>query len=278
MKRIMIGILAIGISQIVNAETFHSSIHSIAFGKGTAPHLVRFDNGRVSFLESEKGDLLQSLQFSLSKGRMVKVKADSSNTIRTVKAISYAAPVADDLAWATKREPYTPAVVKNSATAQKIFGKMRKDYTKSGECFNRAHIWGLEEYKRSGLKSMKVFMFFTERYIRKYNFHWWFHVTPMVYVKNLTSPRTLDRRYTSGPRQMKTWSDTFVRSKRSCKIVKKFDDYWLNQKSQDCYHIYTSMHYYVPRDIEKRDLTGVEKTEFVDREIKKAYKNGFKKR
>ena len=118
-------------------------------------------------------------------------------------------------------------------------------------------------------------MFFTTRYIRKYKFHWWFHVTPMFYVKSFKSPRTLDRRYTSGPRQTKTWSDVFVKSKRRCKKVKTFDDFWLNQEKEDCYHIYASMYYVIPRDLEKRDITGKEKTEFSEKEIQRAYSNGF---
>lgn len=279
MKKTILGIFVLGISQLVNAETISSTIHSIDVGKGSESHLIRFDNGRVGFLDSKKGDLFLTLQSVQAKEQLIKVITDSSNNISSIRSISDSTPdLTSDRAWATKTELYTPAVVKNTNAALKIFKKMRKDYTKAGECFNRAHIWNYEEYKRSGLKSMKTFMFFTERYIRKYKFHWWFHVTPMVYVRNLKSPRTLDRRYTSGPRQMKTWSDTFIRSKRRCKVVTKFDDFWLNQKSQDCYHITTSMFYYVPRDIEKRDLTGNEKTEFSEREIKKAYKNAFRKR
>src|SRR5690606_15702344 len=108
-----------------------------------------------------------------------------------------------------------------------------------------------------------------------YKFGWWFHVTPMVYMANKSSPRTLDRKYTSGPRQTKVWSDVFIKSKRTCKKVEKFDDYYLNQKTQDCYHIHTSMYYVIPRDIEKRDLTGEEKSGFNEREIRRAYQNGF---
>jgi hypothetical protein len=35
------------------------------------------------------------------------------------------------------------------------------------------------------------------------------------------------------------------------------------------------MYYIMPRDIEKRDLYGIEKTDFEWDEIRKAYKNGF---
>src|SRR5690606_5114643 len=108
---------------------------------------------------------------------------------------------------------FEPTVVKSYNSALAIHNRMRKDYTKHGECYNRAHIWAYEEHEKKGTNLMKIFMFFTERYIRNYKFGWWFHVTPMVYMANKSSPRTLDRKYTSGPRQTKVWSDVFIKSK-----------------------------------------------------------------
>jgi hypothetical protein len=255
------------------AITFVSSIHSIAKGGLKEDYLVRFDNGRAAFLDYKKIAIIDSIEMSHKESHLVKVKLDSKNFITTVSLRNSSQKDVTQIL----REPFKPTIVKNTNAALKIFKTMRRDYSRSGECFNRAHIWTVEAKQKADLNLPKIFMFFTESYIRRYKFHWWFHVTPMVYVGSLKSPRTLDRRYTSGPRQTKTWSNTFVKSKRTCKIVNKFDDFFLNQKKQDCYHIYTSMYYYVPRDIEKRDLTGIEKEEFLEKEIKKAYKNGFKK-
>lgn len=280
MKYVLPSLLLLGFSAVIRAETFNSTIHSIGYGSGSKPHLVRFDNGRATFIDNRKSDLLTSLQLSHDKNQFLKIHVDSSNKVYGVQNLGPAPEEMDDRTddSALNPVPFKPAVVKNTNAALAIFNRMRRDYRPSGECYNRAHIWSVEEYQRRGTNTMKIFMFFTERYIRKYNYHWWFHVTPMVYVGNLKSPRTLDRRYTSGPRQTKTWSDGFIKSKQQCKIVKKFDDFFLNQRSRDCYHIYTSMYYVKPRDIEKRDLTGVEKEEFRESEISKAYKNAFKKR
>lgn len=276
MKYLIVSVLFLGFSAIVSAENFSSTIHSIDLGHGNEPHLIRFDNGRVGFVEANKGDVLTTLQ-SRGKDHEVKVRTDSKNNIYAVSVMEEIIPGDEDETGTVVAEPYSPTVVKNTNAALKLFRGMRRDYNLKGECYNRAHIWTVESKKKSDANLMKIFMFFTERYIRKYKFHWWFHVTPMVYVGNLKSPRTLDRRYTSGPRQTKTWSNTFVRSKKTCKIVDKFDDYFENQQNEDCYHIYTSMYYVKPRDIEKRDLTGVEKTEFIEREVNKAYKNAFRK-
>ncbi|MBA2405442.1 MAG: hypothetical protein H0V66_11770 [Bdellovibrionales bacterium] len=280
MKNIIVTLFLLSLSPVILAETFSSTIHSIDFGNENELHLIRFNNGRVSFVNTKKLKLTKSLILSEQKNETVEVKVDDKNNLFSSQAVE---PVslkdyAEELdAWKNTLAPYKPGIVKNFNAALSVQNKMRRDYRSAGQCYNRAHIWAYEEYQRSKLNSMKIFMFFTERYIRKYKFHWWFHVTPMTYVGNLNSPRTLDRRYTSGPRQTKVWSDTFVRSKRICPTVKKFDDFWLNQQTQDCYHIHASMYYVIPRDLEKRDLTGVEKTEFIEKEIIRAYKDGFGK-
>ena len=274
--RFMLALFVLIVSQRTLAISFSSTVHSIDAGQDKEPHLVRFNNGRAAFINHDKTRLLSSFILSGERSEIIKVFVDKENNIYAVQTVGIETDELDDeSSWREREETYRPAVLKTTNAALSIFKKMRRDYTKNGECYNRAHIWAYEEHKRSGLNSMKIFMFFTRRYIRKYKFHWWFHVTPMFYVKSFRSPRTLDRRYTSGPRQTKTWSDVFVKSKRRCKKVSTFDDFWLNQENEDCYHIYASMYYVIPRDLEKRDLTGKEKTEFVEREIRRAYSNGF---
>lgn len=273
MKFLILTFIMFAFSQTAPAGVFHSTVHSIEYGKNDEDHLIRFDSGRVSWLKAKNNKLLNMIELNDRDQKILKITFDEKNHIIRIVQTNETYHIEDNSALSS--EPYTPAVVKNTNEALKIFNKMRKDYARNGECYNRAHIWTYEEFNRSKLNLMKIFMFFTTRYIKKYKYHWWFHVTPMVYVGSLQSPRTLDRRYTSGPRQTKTWSDTFIKSKRTCKIVKKFDDYFLNQKSQDCYHMYSSMYYVIPRDLEKRDLTGTEKSEFIEREIKRGYRNGF---
>ena len=275
MKSILVFLLLM-LNAKVSAVEFTSTVHSIDPGKSSQPYLVRFDNGRVIFVRSMDKDLISAFAHTSRDKRAVKVRTNKDNFLHSVQAIGDYQDEISPQEWATKSDPFKPTVVKNTNSALIIFNKMRKDFTKEGECYNRAHVWSYEEHKRSGVNTMKVFMFFTERYIRKYKFHWWFHVTPAIYVASLKSLRTLDRRYTSGPRLTKTWSDVFVKSKRTCKRVAKFDDYWLNQTTQDCYHIVASMYYVIPRDLEKRDLTGIEKSGFSEKELQRAYRNGFK--
>lgn len=258
-------------------ERATSTIHSIDQGHLNEPHLIRFDNGRSSFISSEKSALLAILTRSFDQSEPLKLTINKHNEIISATAHSDFKSFGEEEKSLHDKNIFTPSVLQKNSDALKVFRKMRRDYSVAGECFNRAHVWSYEEFKRTGLNSMKVFMFFTEKYIRKYKFNWWFHVTPAVYVSNTKSLKTLDRRYTSGPRQPKTWSDSFIKSKRRCKEVTKFDDFWLNQEKEDCFHIISSMYYVIPRDLEKRDFTGIEKTDFIEKEIRRAYRNGFGK-
>lgn len=261
--------LILSISSNAFAESFDSTIHSVE------ADLIRFDNGRVTFIKEKNKALLDTLKQSLELKETVVVKVDKHNNLTSVQSdlISH---IEDENLWGIKNA-YQPSILKNHTESLSIFKRMRKDFRRSGQCFQKAHIWTYEEYLRSGLNSMKIFMFFTERYIRRYKHKWWFHVTPMFYVGNMQTPRTLDRQYMKGPRSTKFWSDDFVKSKRRCKIVNRFDEFWLNQKTEDCYHIYTSMYFVIPRDIEVRDLTSYEKTVFREKDILRAYEEGFKK-
>jgi hypothetical protein len=275
MKYLLVFFFCFFCPKILFAGSFSSRIHSIAFGKSGSDHLVRFENARVGFLDSRDRKLLASFVMSTKSLNNLKIDVDQRNKIVAAQSLKTNLSKNHESSKLWKNISYVPDIMRSYNKSLGIFKLMRRDFDRNGECFNRAHIWSYEENQRSGLNSMKIFMFFTERYIRKYKFHWWFHVTPMVYVQNKQSPYTLDRRYNSGPRTTKTWSDTFIKSKLRCPKVKRYDDFWLNQKKNDCYHLHASMYYLIPRDLEKRDLTGLEKSGFDENEISKAYKNGF---
>jgi hypothetical protein len=275
MKYFILTFFLLNSFQFAIAERFSSRIHSIDFGKKMEPHLVKFDNARVGYVNFSNEDLVSALETNRQGDQQVEVELDKNYNILSAQSIAI---TADDEFEIDSEEPqdiapYRPSVLKDYNSALSILNKMRRDYNKDGQCFNRAHVWAYEEYKRSRLKSMKLFLFFTNRYIRNYRFHWWFHVTPMTYVGS--TPRTLDRRYASGPHQTKTWTDIFIKSLRTCPTIKLFNTYANNQEREDCYLIPVSMFYVIPRDIEKRDLSGVEKEQFYEKEIDRAYRDAF---
>jgi hypothetical protein len=260
------------------ATEIKSQIHSFDKGKVGQPHLIKLMDGQVVFINFDEKSLIEEIENSQKRGDWIALTVDAQNTMlsyRIIPAPSYALTLKPSLQ--DFGEDYSPSVV-SSSKASAMFKKMRKSYQKESQCYNRAHIWTYEEYMRSGTNLNKVFMFFTNRYIRKYRFHWWFHVTPMTYVggSQFKNWKMLDRRYTKGPLGPKAWSDIFIRSKRSCKVIYKFMDYRENQESQHCYFLPVSQFYLVPSDIEFRDSEGVYKTEYDAVEVEHALWEAFK--
>lgn len=177
----------------------------------------------------------------------------------------------------SRKSNYTPTILSDQVDAHKLYGLMRTDYLEEAQCTNMAHVWAYEEFKRSGLKSQKIFLFFTKKYIMRYRFGWWFHVSPMVQAKekNQTLNIVLDRRYTTLPLDIKTWTDHFIKSNKSCKEIDKISIFWNNQQSEDCYIMQESMYYWQPRDIRLRDENGKVKGKFLQSEINFSYQQAF---
>ncbi len=273
--KVIAAIFIMTMSFSVFAERFQSKVHSIDTArKKDEPHLIMMDNGRVIFVDYHDTELLNSFRKSLKEGNTLKLEVDEESHFLGAESMepeAYVPPVRRTLK--NINFSYEPSVV-SSSSATSIFRRMRRDYQNASQCYNRAHIWAWEEYQNSGLKSTKHFLFFTRRYIRNYHYKWWFHVSPSVQVSGL-GDRILDRRYTSGHRSVSSWTRNFVHSGRSCPVVYKYYDYRNNQESEDCYLIPVSMYFWQPRDIERRDRTGYEKTQFYNSEVDYAYWEAF---
>jgi hypothetical protein len=175
---------------------------------------------------------------------------------------------------------YTPTILPDQVTAYKVYNQMRSDYRDEAECTNMAHVWTYEEYKRSGLKSQKIFLFFTRKYIMRYRYGWWFHVSPLVQAKQdkETLEIVLDRRYTTSPLDTKNWTDQFIENKSVCKEIDKISTFWNNQRSEDCYLMKVPMYYWQPRDIRLNEQNGKDKLRFVPGEVSQAYEQAFNQR
>lgn len=266
-------------ANFVFAETLVGRVESIDNGEDEAPHIIMLSSGRTVFLDGNDKEELNFFEDIQREEQVVEVEIDENNSYISAKN----APTQEQEPYiAPTEEPkmsYIPTIMNSVSEASGVFQKMRRNYQNNSQCYNRAHIWTYEEFKRSGLKSMKLFMFFTRKYIRNYRYHWWFHVTPMVYVqdqeRNMSVEMTLDRRFTREPLSLKNWTDVFIYSRKSCPIVQKYSDYEDNQEAQDCYLIPVSMYFWQPRDILNRDQTGKVKTEYINSEVNWAYREAF---
>ena len=260
----------------VHAERFQTKIHTIDTStKKNVPHLIKLENGRVVFVDHQDTDLLNIFKASLKHDDLLAIELDRNNRFISAESIREEKIEEEDVPAA--RVSFEPTVVEGYTKALSIFRKMRRDYQNASQCYNRAHVWQYEENMSSGINSQKTFLFFTNRYIRNYRYKWWFHVSPMLLVRENgnINDRIIDRRYTSGPRYVKSWTNIFVATQRTCPIAVKYTDYSRNQETQDCYLMKVSQYFWQPRDIVTRDNSGRVKTSWIQSEVDYAYWEAF---
>lgn len=272
-----LSLMLISFCYSVHAERFQSKIHTIDTStKENVPHLIKLENGRVVFVDKEDKELLNTFKASMKHEDLLEIDLDGNNNFVSAESINEI-KTEEDETDASGRMSFQPTVIEGYTNALSLFRRMRRDYQNSSQCYNRAHIWQYEENKSTGVSSQKTFLFFTNRYIRNYRYKWWFHVSPMLLVREngKVYERIIDRRYTSGPRYVKTWTNIFVATHRTCPVVSRYSEYSRNQESQDCYLMKVSQYFWQPRDILTRDNTGRVKTDWIQSEVDYAYWEAF---
>lgn len=276
MKHYLIGFCALIFSLSALSETVKSKVDDIDIGREGEEHLIKMAMGRVAFLDFNDKFMLKKIQEHHKKGDLLEIVLDKKSNLKTMRVIQETSTGNERMTPMRLADPYEPTVLTLTG-AKNAFIRMRKDYKSSGQCFNRAHVWTYEEFQKKQTNLNKVFLFFTSKYIRTYRFGWWFHVTPMAYVGGSGRQywKILDRRYTSGPLNSKTWSDIFIKSKKTCKTVTKYSSYRENQRTQDCYFIEASMYFVVPSDLARLESQNEDRTEYVDVEVEHAYWDAF---
>lgn len=276
MKPLLLIILFL-ISFKSHAFAIRTTVHSVHLGEKSEPHLVFLSSGEVAFLRGPNKAMSESFQVASDKKDILEINLDKNHNLISVQQLPQARDAENSVpSDQDELMSYAPSII-STTTASSTFTKMRRDYQLQSQCYNRAHIWTYEEYKRSGLRSNKLFLFFTTRYIRAYNYFWWFHVTPMVYVGGTTSAfwKTLDRRYTRSPLSLRTWTNIFMYNDANCPIVYRWSDYYNHQSTQYCYLIPKSMYFWQPRDIVTEENSGYVKTQYISSQINYAYWEAF---
>lgn len=117
---------------------------------------------------------------------------------------------------------YEPTILDSASAAQALFNAERELKHKS-QCYERAHVWSREFEINRSVKSMKVFMFFTERFRHRFTrkawgglwtrpYKWWFHVAPYVYVDGQEGIQefVLDREFLPQAVTMNDWTFEFI--------------------------------------------------------------------
>lgn len=252
-----------------------SQIHSIDEGIKNDEILIFLTTGRViRIAKSEEAkrrdffnarDLKQWIHFKLGENHRIESYVIQSSTNKARK-----------LALKRTEENYTPTIIENIDLAMNYFHEA-KYVNKESQCYNRAHIWAYEWFKKYSIYSIKTWIFFTRRYIRKYKFDWWFHVSPSVRLMHngIQKEMVMDVKYARGPLDLKNWTNIFMRDDANCPMVKTYSDYANYPESGSCFTMRTSMFYYQPIDIEIKESWGTIKANWYDEEIKQAYLEAF---
>ncbi len=270
MKAFFLGLI-LSITSLVYGETIQSRVHSMIedVNRGT---IIKWANGQTSFIPFGETKLLADLKSA--KSDSLETTIDHDSNILAVSSFEESAEL--DVPAHMPLYSYEPTILKSEEDVSAMFwhARLPSQWQFSIQCYNVAHVRAYEEYKSTGTKTMKAFLFFTDRYIRNYRYKWWFHVTPMTFVSlnGRTEARIIDREWGNGPMTTQQWTNHFIYSGSTCPIIKRYSEYTANQEGSDCYIQPMSMYYWQPMHLEEMERTGIEKTQFDMNEIYWAYK------
>lgn len=267
MRKVLTSLILIMLISTAYADRFHDTIHSVSEGKRDQEHLVYLTNGRVFFINPQ--------HFSpddFRAGDRIEVEVDKKNRLVAVKSLSKSRTSEEVVDFENISED--PSILSSYSEASTIFNGMNRSYYNKTECTDRAHVWSYEEWKKHKLISRKVFMFFTSTYIRRYNYNWWFHVSPYTLVEEngMVSEYVIDRRFISAPQTMKAWSDVFIQSKKSCPVSTYAHYRANNYGPEHCFHVKSHMYNRLPLHVENEENTGQSRSQFNSSEVNYSYR------
>lgn len=279
MLKIIFTFMILTTSFLSSAGTHIGKIHSIdpasEIDVSKETHLY-IDDGYVLKVDPKDKQALKMYKQMMDNGTTAKFIADDERNIISSEVI-IESDQDDEITALSVSEDYSPTVLNSVDEAQKIFNSMRRGSTSWSQCFNRAHIWAYESKNQFDLNSMKMFLFFTRKYIREYNFEWWFHVAPFTYVleDGNTTEKILDFKFTRSPANVQKWTDLFMSNRALCPVIAKYSEYENNNGQEYCYLYKASMYYLQPLDLDNLERSGTTKSQWYNYEVRRAYRNGF---
>ena len=258
------------------AEVVKDRIHSVVNVPGSQVKLVKFENGRVAYLEGNTKDLAGEV--NKFKRRPVVAELDKNSRLMAFYPITDLKNQSELMETEENPPLFEPTVVENMKELKLLFDDFNSDYKRRSECSDRAHVWAWEMFKQKGIKSEKVYALFTATWIIKTRLKWWFHVAPLVSVKTPqgVEKMVMDFMFNDRPLSIKAWTDNMVFDLRACKMTKKFSEYDVNPQTEACYMMIDNMYYRLPGDLHAQELQGRYRQSWNASEIRTSYRLGFK--
>jgi hypothetical protein len=163
---------------------------------------------------------------------------------------------------------YTATVIDSQNEARKIYNELPLNIFKSkSQCHQRAHYWSVGLEKNKKIRSLKAYIFFTDRYNREFDYDWDYHVAPALVVHDsgkhqvlvldptfVSAPRNATAeekmRFHNGPVTLSEWADYFVFPTKDrnfhCPIIDEYRQFSRFQELHYCYILLTPMYNYIP--------------------------------
>ncbi len=254
-----------------------TQIHDIDMGQANEEPLIFFSTGQVVSFPTGDAKNFFLLREAIQKKYWFRITINDEREIINITKIAPPVELHPPIKNLIRTGPFTPSILKNMDQARAFFNEARNNARQESQCYNRAHIWSYEWRIKNNLYSSKAWLFFTRKFIRKYKFEWWFHVAPMIHVvtDGEVKERIMDIKYAKGPTKLKDWTDIFLRDNADCPVVEKYSDQANFPESGSCFVMKSSMYYYQPVDLEKKEITGEEKSRWLRSEVEHAYLDAF---
>lgn len=245
--------------------------------------LTHSDN-RVFSISSKEIELIQTLQAAAAEKKPLRLvmrgteivsassldeKAMAEYEIENPR-VNYAFEGRED------NQTYTPTILNSDAEAHALFNNV-SEMASGSQCYMRAHLWAYKWSRTRQVNSMKVFLFFTNKFRNENKswgkpYKWWFHVAPFVYVRKPDGSLkevVLDRQFLDGPVEMQAWTDAFMKTDKvpnpdKCVDLPQYtqDSYFSNPWYNHCLLRKEPMYVMQPNDAEAYDKRAVSITNF----------------
>lgn len=235
--------------------------------------------GRVLWVNATDSAMVRAFETAQAQEHFVRVSYDAETGVVSGAELMAQTTLQSVRPARNKDTPaaFNPTVFNSVAHAQSYFNTMDSQTKDDSQCYNRAHGWAYDLWSQYRINSLKIFIFFTRRYIREYDYKWWFHVSPMVLVgsQGRNYEYVMDRSFTRGPVEVRTWTDIFMKNRAFCPHVRYYTDYRNHQEAEYCYLMKSIMYYSTPRDLEYLESQGRYETDWVYSELKAGRRQAF---
>lgn len=242
-------------------------------------------DGEIVHFDKNNSDLLNKSKLALKNSSVIlfdKTGVESPDTADRIKSITVISlsrklienPL-DKIMLFDPLDNNKLTSMESYNAAQSLMDSFNGETSDDSQCYNRAHMWTYEASYEKGINLGKIWIFFTHKYIRDFEYKWWFHVSPYANVGNQGEKYILDRGFTQVPFSVDNWKNIFIKNKANCPVVTNYMQYENNQDEEYCYLIYSGQYFWQPYQLKNYATNGTIQTKYNEADLKITYKDAL---